>query len=76
MPSPRRLAATVLSKGVVSRGWYSILTGVAMLYVAWLLSGVGDDDPAAAPVGLVLAVVGVWCLARGVRLEARRRAGD
>jgi hypothetical protein len=65
----------VLSRGRISRGWYSILTGVAMLYVAWVLGSVSATDAAAPLVGLVLAITGIWCLGRGILLEVRRHRG-
>ena len=69
----RRLAAAVMAKGVISPGWYSILTGAAMLYVALALRGATDTDPAAPVVAVVLGATGVWLLVRGVRSELRRK---
>jgi hypothetical protein len=61
-----------MSTGVLSPGWYSILTGAALLVVAWLLGSVSGD--AAAPVvALALGVAGVWQLERGLRTELQRR---
>jgi hypothetical protein len=68
----RTLAAALLSKGVISRGWYAILTGLAMLYVVWVISPVAGDDPAVPFVAVALAVTGVWSIERGVRLERGR----
>ncbi len=76
MPVLRKFAATVMSKGLISRGWYSILTGVAMLYVVWLLGPAYDTDTVAPFVGLSLAITGMWCLQRGIRFEARRHRSD
>jgi len=74
MRTVRALTAAVLSKGVISPGWYAILTGLAMIYVAYLLGTVGGDvDPAAPYVALGLGVGGVAVLERGVREELRRR---
>ena len=72
----RRFAATVMSTGVISRGWYSILTGVAMLYVVWLLRPAYGTDTAAPFVGLGLGITGIWCLVRGLLFEARRHRSD
>jgi hypothetical protein len=72
----RRLATTVMSTGRISRGWYSLLTGVAMLYVAWLLGSVHATDDAAPFVGLVLGITGIGCLGRGILLEVRRHRSD
>jgi hypothetical protein len=59
---------------VLSAGWYSILTGVVLLYVAYLLGSVSWDTDHAAPVVAVgLAVTGVWQLERGLRAEFQRR---
>lgn len=76
MPAARSLVSALLSKGVLSPSWYAILTGVAMLYVAYLLGTAVSDDPAALWVGLVLGVTGVWSLERGVRAEVRRGRSD
>ena len=69
----RRLFSALMSKGVLSAGWYSILTGVALVYVAYLLYSVADDDPAAPFVAAVLAVAGCWQLERGLRALFQRR---
>jgi hypothetical protein len=72
----RAVTAAALSKGVISPGWYAVLTGLAMLYVAYLLGTVSGEDDAAAPfVALGLGIVGVAVLERGVRRELRRRRG-
>ncbi len=72
----RALLSALMSKGVLSPGWYSILTGLAMLFVAYLLGSAIDTDRAALLVGLALGVVGVWSIERGVRSEVQRnRAG-
>jgi hypothetical protein len=72
----RKVAAAVMSGGVTSRGWYSILTGGAMLFVVWLLGPAYDADAAAPLVGLGLGFTGIWCLERGIRVELRRRRSD
>jgi len=64
--------ASLMAKGVISTGWYSILTGLAMLFVAYLLFGV-DADRAAPVVADVLVVVGIWVTARGIWSEVRHR---
>jgi hypothetical protein len=61
-----------MSTGVLSAGWYSVLTGLALLYVAYLL-GSGSGDAAAPFVAVALAVAGVWQLERGLRSEFQRR---
>jgi hypothetical protein len=72
----RALVSALLSKGVISPGWYSILTGVAMLLVAYLVGSAVHTDPAALPVGLTLGVVGVWSIERGIRSEVQRHRVD
>ena len=69
----RQWCATLMSKGVISHGWYSILTGAAMLYVAWGLWSVRGSDTAAPWVAGVLAVNGAWALRRGIRSDSNRR---
>ena len=73
MAVPRRVASSLLSKGRISRGWYAILTGIAMLYVVWLIVPVAADDRAVPVVAVVLTVTGTWSIVRGVRQEYRRR---
>lgn len=73
MATPRTVASFLMSKGVISAGWNSILTGLALLSVAYLLGSVADDDAAAPVVAVVSAVAGVWQLGRGVRAEFQRR---
>jgi glycerol uptake facilitator-like aquaporin len=68
----RAAASRLMSTGVLSAGWYSILTGLALLYVAYALGSVSGDE--AAPfVAIALAVTGAWQLERGVRAEFQRR---
>lgn len=78
MATLRRLAASLLSKGVISSGWYSILTGLALLVVGWALASSSGDDRAAGVVSVVAFLAGVWQLERGLRSEFQRRprAGD
>ena len=67
-------ASRLMSVGVLSPGWYSILTGSALLYVALLLGSVTSESDAAAPfVAVVVAVTGLWQLERGLRAEFQRR---
>ncbi len=67
--------AHLLSMGVISRGWYAILTGVAMLYLAWgLWTAAAGDDAAVPYVSVGLALVGVWSLVRGIVMERGDRA--
>jgi DMSO reductase anchor subunit len=74
MATLRTVAAAPMSKGVISAGWYSILTGLALLFVAYALSSAGDTDPAAPYLAVLLAVTGVWQLGRGVRLQVQRKS--
>ena len=61
-----------MSTGVLSAGWYSVLTGVALLLVAYALGFVSQDDATALPVGLALGMTGLWQLERGLRAEFQR----
>ena len=72
MATSRARGTILLGRGVISAGWYSILTGVAMLVVAHLLFSVREDDRAAGAVAVVLLVTGAWQLQRGLRAELRR----
>ncbi len=58
---------------MLTAGWSSILTGLALLYVAYVLGSVSEDDAAAMPVGVALGVTGIWQLERGLRAEFQRR---
>jgi tetrahydromethanopterin S-methyltransferase subunit C len=69
MATLRRLASGLLSKGVISAGWYSILTGLVLLVVGLALASVSADDPAAGVVSVVSFLGGVWQLERGLRSE-------
>ena len=62
-----------MSTGVLSAGWYSVLTGLAVLDVSYLLGSVSEDEAAAMPVAIALAVTGIWQLERGLRAEFQRR---
>jgi hypothetical protein len=62
-----------MSMGVISAGWYSILTGLALLYVSFLLGSGSGADAAAMLVAMGLAVTGMWQLERGLRAEFQRR---
>ncbi|WP_107772035.1 hypothetical protein [Nocardioides sediminis] len=74
MNTVRALAAALLSKGVISPGCYSILTGVALVLLGIGLASVSlTADPAAGVVGLVFFLAGLWQLERGLRSEFRRR---
>jgi hypothetical protein len=60
--------------GVLSAGWYSILTGSVLLYLAYVLGRVPwDVDPAALFVSMTFAATGTWQLTRGLRAEFQRR---
>lgn len=69
----RTVVSALMSKGVLSAGWNSILTGVAFVYVAYLLGSGADGDSAAPFVAVVLVVAGAWQLERGLRAEFQRR---
>jgi hypothetical protein len=71
-----KIAAALMSRGVISPGWYSVLTGVAMLLVVWLIAPASDSDPAVPVVALVLALTGMWNIERGLRAEYQRRPKD
>ena len=73
MTTLRKLASALLSKGVLSAGWYSILTGLMLLVVGLALASVSRDDPAAGVVGVVFFLAGAWQLERGLRSEFQRR---
>jgi len=73
MTTLRKLASALLSKGVISAGWYSILTGLVLLVVGLALASASRDDPAAGVVGVVSFLAGVWQLQRGLRSEFQRR---
>jgi hypothetical protein len=63
-----------MATGVLSAGWYSILTGVVLLHVAYLLGSVSwDADRAASFAAVAPAASGLWQLERGLRAEFRRR---
>jgi hypothetical protein len=70
----RAVASRLMATGVLSAGWYSILTGCVLLYLAWLLGSVAWSADRAAPfVAAGFAVTGVWQLHRGLRAEFERR---
>jgi hypothetical protein len=63
-----------MTMGLLSDGWYSILTGLALLFLAYVLGGVSwDVDPAASVVAVALLVIGSWHLTRGLRAEFQRQ---
>jgi hypothetical protein len=62
-----------MSTGVLSEGWYPFLTGSALLYVSYLLGSVSEDDAAAMPVAVALAVTGIWQVGRGLHAAFQRR---
>ena len=60
--------------GVLSHGWYAILTGLVLLLLAYVLGSVPwDVDPAARLVSMAFLVIGLWQLAQGLRAELQRR---
>ena len=63
-----------MSIGMLSAGWYSILTGAVLFYLAYVLGSVSWSDDKAAPfVAAAFAVTGMWQLGRGLRAEFQRR---
>ena len=73
MTTFRKLASRLLSVGVISAGWYSVLTGSALLVVGVALASTSpSDDPAAPVVGVLFVLAGVWQVERGLRSEFRR----
>lgn len=73
MTTLRDFAAALLSKGVLSAGWDSALTGVALLVVGSVLGSVPlDQDRAAGFVGVAAFLAGAWMLQRGLRAEFTR----
>jgi hypothetical protein len=73
MTTLRKLASALLSRGVLSAGWYSILTGLALIVVGAGLASGSRDELAAGVVGVVLFLAGAWQLERGLRSEFQRR---
>jgi hypothetical protein len=73
MTPMRARASRLLSKGVLSAGWYSILTGLTLLILALALASVSSDDHAAGPVALVVFLAAAWQVERGLRSEFQRR---
>ena len=73
MTSLRTLVSALLSKGVLSAGWDSILTGLALVVVGLALASVSRDDPAAGIVSWILVLAGAWRLGRSLRLVLSRR---
>ena len=76
MATLRTIASFLMSRGVIGAGWYSIWTGVALLFVAYAVASVSANDRAAPFVAVVLAVTAVWRLERGLRSEFQRRQSD
>ena len=73
MTTLRRLASALLSKGVLSAGCYSILTGVVLLILGSALASASRDDSASGVVGVVFFLAGAWQLDCGLRSEFQRR---
>ena len=70
----RAAASRLMTIGVLSDGWYSILTGLVLLLLAYLLGSVPwDVDPAASLVAMAFLVMGLWHLTRGLRAEFQLR---
>jgi hypothetical protein len=67
-------ASHLMARGVLSAGWYSILTGLALLYLAYVLGRIPwDIDRAALLVSVALGATGVWQLTRGLQAEFQRK---
>lgn len=67
-------ASRLMAMGVLSAGSYSMLTGLALLYLAYVLGMTPwDADRAAAFVSVAFAATGLWQLTRGLRAELQRR---
>jgi len=70
----RAAASRLMTIGMLSDGWYSILTGLALLFLAYVLGGIPwADDPAANLVAMAFLVMGLWQLTRGLRAEFQLR---
>ena len=70
----RAAASRLMTIGVMSDGWYAILTGLVLLLLAYLLGSVPwDVDPAATLVAIAFLVLGLWQLTRGLRSELPRQ---
>jgi hypothetical protein len=70
----RAAASRLMTIGVLSEGWYSILTGLALLLLAYVLGRVPwDVDPAASLVATGFLAMGLWQLTRGLRAEFELR---
>ncbi len=73
MPRMRLIGAAMLQRGQLTRGWYRILTGLAMLVAADMLYTARESDRVAGPVALVLLVTGIVLIGTGAALERRDR---
>ncbi len=67
-------SSRLMAKGLLSAGWHSILTGLVLLYLAYVLGRIPWDVDRAAPfVSVAFAATGLWQLTRGLRAEFQRR---
>jgi hypothetical protein len=66
----------LLTRGVPSPGWSSVLTGLALLVVASLLGYDADQEPVLFVAGVAVGVAAVWMIERGLRAEYARRPRD
>ncbi|HEX5919692.1 MAG TPA: hypothetical protein VFY76_17645 [Nocardioides sp.] len=74
MRSIRAAGSRLMATGVLSAGWYAILTGAVLIYLAWVLGSVAWSADRAAPfVAAACAATGIWQLQRGLRAELHRR---
>lgn len=76
MATIRAALARLMSTGVISAARYSVLTGLALLYLTYMLRPwSSSQDPALPYVAPVLAALGLWQLGKGVKgeLDERRR---
>lgn len=73
----REYAQGFLTKGQIGPAWYAVLTGVVMLFLAYVLGTAYETDPFMAPYAAgVLSVTGVWSLASGCRRLYLGRLGS
>jgi hypothetical protein len=74
MGTLRQYVSGVAAKGMLSPPAYAIVTGAAMVALAWILWPFHGDDAAAGPVAVGFALLGVVLILRGDRDARRRRA--
>ena len=72
MTGLRAWVSALLTERLVTSGWFSIWTGLVLLYVAYLLGTVSPVDAVAPYTAVIAAALGLWQLGSGVRAEVRR----